>query len=179
MAAVASLGLLANLAAFALLRPGAGESIGVRSASLEVLADLLGSLGVLGAAIVLQLTGWRYADPLVAVGIAAFVLPRTWRLARHALRILLQAAPEGVDSGDLQRALGSVAGVLDVHDVHVWTLTSGMDVASAHLTIADGTELASVLTAARDRLHDEYGIEHATLQVEPHGSDADCRDVGW
>jgi cobalt-zinc-cadmium efflux system protein len=171
MVIVAAAGLAANIAAFALLRSAASGSIAVRGAYLEVLADLAGSVGVLAAGITMAATGWRWVDPLIAVGVAAFILPRTWRLAGDALRVLTQAAPAGLDLAAVRGELARVPGVRDVHDLHVWTLTTGMDVASAHLAIEPAADLASVLVGARERLHDGYGIEHATLQVEPAGAD--------
>ncbi|MFG3423090.1 cation diffusion facilitator family transporter [Micromonospora sp. NPDC049460] len=179
MLAVAVLGLLANVAAFALLRSGAKESINMQGAYLEVLGDLLGSLGVIGAALLIAVTDWWWADPLVAVAIGLFILPRTWRLGRAALRILVQAAPEHLEVARVHDRLAAVPGVAEVHDLHVWTLTSGMEVASAHLTMAPGAEVGAVLTAARTALHEDFQIEHATLQIEPGASPGACGSVEW
>ncbi|MFI7023723.1 cation diffusion facilitator family transporter [Micromonospora sp. NPDC049900] len=176
---VATLGLLANLVAFALLRPGARESINLRGAYLEVLADLLGSLGVIAAAALTALTGWWWTDPLVAVAIGAFILPRTWRLGRAAVRILVQAAPEHLQVTAVHDRLAAVPGVADVHDLHVWTLTSGMEVASAHLATAEGAEVGAVLRAARTALREDFDITHATLQIEPATSAGACGTVEW
>ncbi|MER7456338.1 cation diffusion facilitator family transporter [Micromonospora sp. NPDC126480] len=179
MLAVATLGLLANLIAFALLRPGAKESINLQGAYLEVLGDLLGSLGVIAAALIITATDWWWVDPLVAVAIGLFILPRTWRLGRAALRILVQAAPEHLQVTAVHDRLVAVPGVAEVHDLHVWTLTSGMEVASAHLTIAPGADVAAVLAAARTLLRDEFRIEHATLQIEPGAAAGTCGAVEW
>ncbi|HEX5595368.1 MAG TPA: cation diffusion facilitator family transporter [Micromonosporaceae bacterium] len=179
MLIVAVAGLLANIGAFALLRSAAEESINVHGAYLEVLGDLLGSVGVIVAAILIALTDWWWADPLVAVAIGLFILPRTWRLARAAIRILVQAAPAHLDVAAVRDRLAAVPGVADVHDLHVWTLTSGMEVASAHLTINPGTEVGPVLTAARLALQNEFQIEHATLQVEPDTSPGACARTDW
>lgn len=179
MLVVAILGLLANIVAFALLRPGAQESINIQGAYLEVLGDLLGSLGVIAAALVIAGTGWWWADPLVAVAIGLFILPRTWRLGRAALRILVQAAPEHLKVTAVHDRLVAVSGVSDVHDLHIWTLTSGMEVASAHLTIAPAADLGTVLGAARSALKEDFRIEHATIQVEPAPTSGDCGSVGW
>jgi cobalt-zinc-cadmium efflux system protein len=176
MLAVAIAGLLANVVAFALLRSGAKESINVRGAYLEVLGDLLGSVGVILAAVVIALTDWWYADPIVAVAVGVFILPRTWRLARAAVRILVQAAPAHVDVAAVQERLAAVPGVCDVHDLHVWTLTSGMDVASAHLTLDRDAQVGPVLVEAREALHDDFDIAHATLQVEPAEA---CEQTAW
>ncbi|ASW56171.1 cation diffusion facilitator family transporter [Plantactinospora sp. KBS50] len=179
MLAVATLGLVANLVAFALLRSAARESINMRGAYVEVLGDLLGSLGVIVAAGTIEVTGWWWADPVVAVGIGLFILPRTWRLGRAALRILVQAAPEHLDVPAVRARLCRVPGVADVHDLHVWTLTSGMEVASAHLAVRPGTEVGDVLTAARSALHEEFRIDHATLQVEPDARPDGCGSTDW
>ncbi|MFY1651394.1 cation diffusion facilitator family transporter [Solwaraspora sp. WMMB762] len=179
MLVVAVAGLLANIVAFALLRQGARESLNVRGAYLEVLGDLLGSVGVLVAATVIATTGWWYADPLVAVGVGVFILPRTWRLARAALRILVQAAPEHVEVARVRSRLATVPGVCDVHDLHVWTLTPGMEVASAHLAVTPSADVGTVLRDARTALHDEFGIEHATLQIEPLAPADSCGPADW
>ena len=175
----ASLGLLANIAAFFLLRKGSAESLNVRGAYLEVLADLIGSIGVLISGAVTLLFGWRYADPIIGVAIGLFVLPRTWTLARRSLRILFQHAPERVDVAEMSGALGGLAGVAEVHDLHVWTLTSGMEVASAHLIVCDGADQAVVLRSAQDLLATHYRIEHATLQLESRGASSTCHQLSW
>ncbi|MGK5742137.1 cation diffusion facilitator family transporter [Micromonospora sp. URMC 103] len=179
MLAVAVLGLLANVGAFALLRSGARESINVQGAYVEVLGDLLGSLGVIGAAALIAVTDWWWADPVVAVAIGVFILPRTWRLGRAAVRILVQAAPEHLQVTAVHDRLAAVPGVAGVHDLHVWTLTSGMEVASAHLTMAPDAEVGAVLAAARSALHEDFHIEHATLQIEPGAAPGACGPVEW
>ena len=180
MLIVAVGGLLVNIVAFLLLRSGAQESINVRGAYLEVVGDLLGSVGVIVAAAIIGLTGWSYADPIVAVLVALMILPRTFALGRSAVRILVQAAPERLDVGVVRDRLAQVPGVCDVHDLHVWTLTSGMDVASAHLSLEPAAELGTVLASAREALHEDFDIDHATLQVEPVGADGgSCGPAGW
>ncbi|ADD41902.1 cation diffusion facilitator family transporter [Stackebrandtia nassauensis] len=176
---VASFGLIANLVSLSLLRSGAKESLNVRGAYFEVMGDLLGSIGVIAAAIVIATTGWYYADPIIAMAMAAFILPRAAKLGRDALRILLQTAPAHLDLKAVTRSLADVDGVEDVHDLHVWTLTSGMDVASAHLSISADAVLGEVLAAARQRLETDYDIKHATLQVEPSASDKACEQPSW
>ncbi|QFZ22995.1 cation diffusion facilitator family transporter [Saccharothrix syringae] len=177
LAAVA--GLAANLVSFFVLRDGAKENINVRGAYLEVLADLIGSVGVLLSGLVTLLFGWRYADPVMGVAIGLFVLPRTYKLAASALRILFQHAPERLDVAEVLAELGRLPGVAEAHDLHVWTLTSGMEVASAHLTTCDDADPAQVLKAAQDMLAARYHIEHATLQVEPGDSAHRCREIPW
>lgn len=178
MLVVAVLGLVVNLVAFALLRQGSKESLNIEGAYLEVLADTLGSVGVILAAIAVAALGWWWADPTIGALIGAWILPRTWRLGRKAIRVLLQAAPDGFDLDGLHRDLAAIDGVVDVHDLHVWTLTSEMDAASAHLVATDGTDHHSVLDQARDLLAHRYGIAHGTFQVEPE-SHAGCDDVTW
>jgi cobalt-zinc-cadmium efflux system protein len=175
---VASLGLAANLVAFGLLRRGAGESLNVEGAYLEIVSDTIGSVGVIVGAAVMQVTGWLWIDPLVGVAIGVFILPRTWRLAGRAVRILVQAAPPGTDLDAMAADLGTLEGVVDVHDLHVWTLTSEMEVASAHLMVTAGTDHHAVLDQARDLLRIRYRIDHATVQVEPDTHEG-CDDISW
>ncbi|QUQ71181.1 cation diffusion facilitator family transporter [Kutzneria sp. CA-103260] len=175
----AVVGLAINATAFLLLREGAKESLNLRGAYLEVLSDLIGSVGVLISGLITLTTGWRYADPVIAVAIGLFVLPRTWGLAKRALRILFQHAPERVDVEQLRVDLTALDGVTEAHDVHVWTLTSGMEVASAHLAVAPTAVPADVLVRAQKLLADDYSLEHATVQVEPREATGKCRDLTW
>lgn len=175
---VATLGLAANLLAFWLLREGSKESINVEGAYLEVLADTVGSVGVILGALAIRATGWTWIDPVIGVAIGLWVVPRTWRLASRALRILIQAAPEGMDMERLRGSLADLSGVVDVHDLHAWTLTSDMEVVSAHLMVSNDADPHAVLDQARDLLQSEYGIGHATLQVEPEDHRG-CADVTW
>ena len=176
--AAAVAGLVANLVAFALLRESARESLNVEGAYLEVLADTVGSILVITAAVLMGVTGWTWPDSAVGVAIAVWIVPRTLRLAGRAVRILVQAAPPGTDLEAMHADLAAVAGVVDVHDLHVWTLTSDMEVASAHLMVRTGTDHHAVLDRARDLLRDDYGIGHATLQVEPDDHRG-CEEVAW
>jgi cobalt-zinc-cadmium efflux system protein len=178
MLVVAIVGLVANVVAFGLLRNGSKASLNVRGAYLEVMSDLLGSLGVILAAVVLQVTGWEWVDPVVGVAIGLFILPRAWRLGAQAVRILVQAAPVGTDLTAIEAQLQAIDGVVDVHDLHVWTLTSEMDVASVHLMVRDGTDAHGVLDRARVVLRDGHGIGHATLQVEPDTHEG-CDELAW
>ncbi len=178
MLIVAVAGLVVNVVGWRLLRSGAQESINVKGAYLEVLADLAGSVGVIAAALIMITTGWPYADPLIAALIGLFILPRAWQLGRQALRILVQAAPPGLDLEQLRSDLTSIAGVVDVHDLHVWTLTSEMDVATVHLMTENDTDPHQVLDRARTVLQDRYHLAHATLQVEPETHEG-CSEVAW
>ncbi|MBF6133965.1 cation transporter [Nocardia otitidiscaviarum] len=176
---VGALGMVANIASALLLRSGAKESLNVRGAYLEVFADLIGSVGVLISAAITLTTGWRYADMIIGVAIGLWVLPRTWVLARRSLRILFQHSPENLDVEQIAAALHTVPGVADVHDLHVWTLTSGMEVASAHITVAGGHTGDDVLRAAQHVLAHDFHIEHATLQVEGADSARRCAELSW
>ncbi|UTM39901.1 cation diffusion facilitator family transporter (plasmid) [Rhodococcus pyridinivorans] len=176
---VAVVGLTMNVISFLLLRAGAKESINVRGAYLEVLADMLGSVGVLISGVVTIVFGWRYADPLIGVAIGLFVLPRAYNLGRHAIGILLQQAPKSIDITEVNAALNALPGVHESHDLHVWTLTSGMEVASAHLVIESDADSTAVLAAAQTLLAERFGLEHATLQVEPHDGEGHCRELSW
>ena len=178
MLVIAVAGLAANLVAFALLRQGSKESLNVEGAYLEVLADTVGSVGVIVGAIVLEVTGWAWVDPLVGVAIGLWIVPRTLRLGGQAVRILIQAAPPGTDLSAIEADLVADVDVVDVHDLHVWTLTSDMEVASAHLVVRAGADQHGVLDRARDLLRDRYGIDHATLQVEPEDHRG-CDEVAW
>lgn len=178
MLVVAVIGLVANVVAFALLRAGSKESLNVEGAYLEVLSDLVGSVGVIAAAVAIAVTDWAWVDPAVGVAIGVFILPRTWRLGAQAVRILVQAAPPGFDLAGLEASLRGLDGVVDVHDLHVWTLTSEMDVASVHLMVCDGTDSHAVLDRARVLMRDEHGIDHATLQVEPD-THKGCDELAW
>lgn len=175
---VGVIGLAVNVVAFALLRQGAQESLNVRGAYFEVVADMLGSVGVIVAALVMWVTNWGWVDPVIGAGIGLFILPRAWRLGRDALRVLVQAAPEGVDLPAITAALSSIDGVADVHDLHVWTLTSEMDVLTAHLGVSAGIDSQQVLAHARKVLADQFHLLHATLQVETAGNH-DCEQMTW
>jgi cobalt-zinc-cadmium efflux system protein len=177
MTAVAVGGLAVDIVAWRLLRSGADESLNVEGAYVEVVADLIGSIGVLAGAVIIAATGWVVVDPIVGAAIGLFILPRAWRLARKALRILIQAAPESVDLEELSGRLGSIPSVRDVHDLHVWTLASDMDVATVHLVTDDRADLHPVLDEAR-RILQDVGIAHTTLQVEPD-SHRGCNELAW
>lgn len=164
---VAVVGLVVNLISFRLLTAGSKESINLRGAYLEVLGDLLGSAGVIVAAIVIYTTGWPYADPIVGAAIGLFILPRTWTLTAQALRILMQVAPPGMDVDEIRRRIVELPGVRDVHDLHVWTLTSGLECATGHVVVADGADYHDVLDRVLTLLADDYGITHVTVQCEP------------
>ena len=174
MLVVGALGLAANLLVLWWMQAARGESLNLEGARLEVLADTLGSIGVLVAAVIVQTTGFDLADTLVGIGIALFVLPRTVRLGRQAVRVLLQTAPEHIDPREVTAELSRLPHVLEAHDVHVWTLTSGLEVATAHLRLDAALDAATshdVLDAAHGLLRDRHGVDHATIQLEPPSHD--------
>jgi cobalt-zinc-cadmium efflux system protein len=177
-----ALGLVGNLAALAVLTrggPGANgsrhkerhqQSLNLRGAMLEVMGDALGSVAVLGAALVMLTTGWRQADPVASLVIAALIVPRALALLREAAHVLLEGVPRGVDAAEVHRVLCAVPGVHDVHDLHLWTITAGRHAVSAHLVVDEARSLhcgdASVLDAATLELSQHFGLTHSTLQIE-------------
>ena len=178
MLVVGALGLVVNLVCLALLRGGAQESINVKGAYVEVMADAAGSVGVLVAGLLVGLTGNGQWDTVVAVAIGVFVAVRAVPLGRQVLAVLGQHAPEDVDLDAVVRDLEGVPGVADVHDLHAWTLTSGMNVATAHLVLSVGADAQSVLAGAQASLREAHGIQHATLQVEVSPA-RECHEATW
>ncbi|HEX3175975.1 MAG TPA: cation diffusion facilitator family transporter [Methylomirabilota bacterium] len=166
MAAVAMAGLGVNLVGIWLLRRGAGESLNVRAAYLEVLNDAFSSLAVLAAAGVVLVTGLTVADPLASAAIALLIVPRTWGLLRQAVNVLLEGTPAHLELAEIEAAMTAVAGVRRVHDLHVWTLTSGREAMSAHVVVADVRESERLLQALHALLHARFGIDHTTIQLE-------------
>ena len=166
MLGVAAFGLVANAVSLWLLRGGQRHSLNLRGAYLEVWGDLLGSVAVLAAAAVIALTGLQVADPIASALIGLLILPRTWRLLREAVDVLLEAAPEGVDLAEVRRHLVETPGVADVHDLHAWTITSGLPVLSAHIVVDRGADAGKVLDGLGACLAGHFDIEHSTFQLE-------------
>jgi cobalt-zinc-cadmium efflux system protein len=166
MLGIAAIGLGANLLGLLLLRRGARESLNVRAAYLEVLSDALGSLVVILAAIVIGLTGATWVDAAASAAIGLVILPRTWGLMRQAVRILMEGAPPHLDLRDLEQAMRASHGVRAVHDLHVWTVTSGREALSAHVRVEDLADGRHVLGDLQRLLRDRFGIEHVTVQLE-------------
>ncbi len=166
MAAVAALGLTVNLTAAWLLHRGARESLTVRAAYLEVLGDALSSVAALVAAAVVITTGWTGADPLASAVIVVLILPRSWSLLRQAVNVLLEGTPAHLSLTEIEAAMTQVAGVRRVHDLHVWTLTSGREAMSAHVIVDDVRESERLLGALHAVLHARFGIDHTTMQLE-------------
>ncbi len=175
MLVVACVGLAANLAAMKLLAAGAGESLNVKGAYLEVWSDMLGSLGVIAGAALIHFTGWTWVDPVVALLLGLWVLPRTWILLRQAVHVLMQGVPAGLDVDAVRAAMLAVPDVAAVHDLHVWALGSREPILTAHVVLCDGSEAPdAVRTRVAEALHAGFAIEHATLQVEARH----CGDEG-
>lgn len=170
MLAVAAVGLLVNLVGIWVLHRSSGESLNMKGAYLEVVSDLLGSVGVIVAAGVMWATGWYYADPIFSVVIGLFILPRTWGLMKQAVYVLLEATPAHINLSEVEAVLVRVEGVASVHDLHVWTITSGIDALSVHLVLAapGGTaaDADAVTVRASAVLKETFGIAHTTIQVE-------------
>jgi len=162
-------GLAGNTASLALLRHGPAESLNLRGAFLEVLNDLLGSAAVLVAGAVIWFAGFQRADAIASGVVGVLILPRTWKLLREALDVLLEATPKGVDLAEIRRHMLDERGVVDVHDLHAWTITSGMPVLSAHIVVADPSSSGQVLDRLCDCLRGHFDIDHSTIQVEPAG----------
>lgn len=169
MLVVAIFGLIVNLVSMRLLMAGKDKSLNVKGAYLEVWADMLGSIGVIAGALAIRFTGWLWVDPVVAVGIGLWVLPRTWILLRDTANVLLEGVPAGISLPDVRSALTRVPGVEDVHDLHVWSMSTTDASCTAHLRISGGDEDA-IRMAAADVLKQSFGIEHVTIQTErkPH-----------
>lgn len=165
-------GLFANLVSLAVLLRGRRESLNVRGAFLEVLADALGSLAVLVSAAIVTGTGWQLADPVASLVIGLMIVPRTLRLAREALDVLLESAPRDVDLAEVRKHILSVEGVEDLHDLHMWTITSGLPVLSVHVVVARVPDAAAherILHDLQECLGGHFAVEHCTFQLEPRG----------
>ncbi|MGW5421184.1 cation diffusion facilitator family transporter [Streptomyces sp. NPDC003943] len=171
--AFAVIGLVANIVSLSLLMRGQKESLNVRGAYLEVLADALGSVTVIVAAGIILLTGWQYADPIASILIGLMIVPRTIKLLRETLDVLLEAAPKGVDMAEVRAHILALPGVEDVHDLHAWTITSGMPVLSAHVVVTqdvlDSVGHEKMLHDLQGCLGSHFDVEHCTFQLEPAG----------
>lgn len=176
MLAVAVGGLAVNAASALVLSRGVEESLNRSAALRHVVADALGSVGAIAAALVILTTGWRYADPLVSVLIAVLVLASSRTILRDSLRVLLEEAPSGIDVGELGRRMVGVQGVREVHDLHVWTITSGFPALAAHVLVGAGQDCHETRRALERMLRGEFAIEHTTLQVD-HESESELLSI--
>ncbi|MEO6471806.1 MAG: cation diffusion facilitator family transporter [Aeromicrobium sp.] len=167
------IGLFINVIGILLLRAGAKESLNVRGAYLEVVGDALGSFAVIVAAILISTLGWYLADPVASLLIAAMIVPRALSLLHDVSQVLLEGTPKDVDLGELRAHIKGMDGVQDVHDLHVWTITSGMPIMSAHVVVEDSvTDMGQaevVLDRLRSCLSEHFDVEHSTFQIEPQG----------
>ncbi|MCC5071334.1 cation diffusion facilitator family transporter [Xanthomonas campestris] len=173
MLLIAGLGLVINLIAMKLLHAGSGESLNVKGAYLEVWSDMLGSVAVIIGALLIRWTGWQWIDPVLAVLIGLWVLPRTWVLLREAINVLLEGVPKGIDLAQVQQALTSHPGVEDVHDLHVWALASSTPALTAHVVVGETIDRDRLRQTLGELLHDRFDIAHVTLQVESGDCGAD------
>jgi cobalt-zinc-cadmium efflux system protein len=173
MLGVAVAGGIANAAALLILRGGQAESLNIRGAYLEVVGDLLGSVAVVVAAIIIALTGYTRADSIASIAIVLLIVPRAWSLLRDVVDVLLEATPRGVDLDQVRAHIVRIPAVVDVHDLHAWTITSGVPVLSAHITVnADcirNGRSGEVLDQLAECLGDHFDVEHCTFQIEPEG----------
>lgn len=169
MLAVAAGGLAVNVAGLLILRKGRGENLNVLGAWLHVLMDTLGSVGAMTAGLLIWLFGWDWIDPAMSIAISVLIAFSGWHLVREALSVLMESTPRGIDVDAVRTALLEIEGAESVHDLHVWTLTQGMDSLSAHVVARANCPYRDLLEAARRVLHDRFGIEHVTIQIDPPG----------
>ena len=170
MLVVASLGLVVNLISMRLLASGAASSLNMKGAYLEVWADMLGSVGVIGGAALIMLTGWTWVDPVVAIGIGLWVLPRTWVLLKNTTHILLEGVPKGLSLPAVRATIASVPGVAEVHDLHLWGNGSDDVNGSVHVSLKEGQVFETVRLGVSEQMKALHGIDHATVQIEEGGS---------
>jgi cobalt-zinc-cadmium efflux system protein len=169
MMVVAVIGLAVNLAGMIILQRSAGENLNMQGALRHVLADLLGSVGVIVAALLIVLTGYRVADPIVSVFIGVLVLFSSWKLLRDSVNILLESSPPGIDAEEIGQKMASADGVEEVHDLHVWTVTSGFPALTAHVLVGKEDDCHQKRRELEEMLDEEFGIDHTTLQVDHVG----------
>lgn len=175
MLVIAAGGLMVNLAMLAILAGGRFESLNLHGAWLHVLTDTLGSVGAIAAAALIWLYGWNWIDPAISIVIGLLVIYSGWRLVLESVAVLMESAPRGIDVDQVRDTLAAASGVLAVHDLHVWTITSGFDALSAHVVVAENILPGPLLSEIRERLHERFGIDHITIQIEPEGFDESRR----
>jgi cobalt-zinc-cadmium efflux system protein len=169
MLGVAAVGLVINIIGMYILRAGSKESLNMKGAYFEVLSDMLTSIGVIIAGIIMLTTGWYYADPIISAGIGLFILPRTWALLKDAVGVLIEGTPADVDIAALRESLGKIEGVMGVHDLHVWSLTSGVNAMSVHTVITGDDQHDAVMTRVHEYATKNFKISHVTVQTECQG----------
>lgn len=166
MLMIAAIGLLVNIIGMLILRKDSGQSLNMKGAYFEVLSDMLTSIGVIIAGIIMLTTGWYYADPLLSAGIGLFILPRTWRLLKEATGVLLEGTPSDVDIDKLRKALLETKDIISVHDLHVWSLTSGINAMSVHVVVRNSVAKNEMLTTLSKLITENFTISHTTIQLE-------------
>ncbi len=166
MLLVAVAGLLVNLWCMLILSKAAGESLNIRGAYLEVFSDALGSLGAIVAGVIILFTGWYLADPLIGLGIGLFVIPRAFNLLNEALNVLLEGVPRGINADEVRKTLKALPYVVEVHDLHLWTITSGMHAMSGHVMVSNLNNYCDILGEIQRTMHNRFDIEHCTIQLE-------------
>lgn len=177
MLIVAIGGLIVNLISMRLLTDSAEKSLNAKAAYLEVFSDMISSAGVIVTSIVMMNTGWYIADPLLSAFLAVFILWRTWGLLKESIDILMENAPEHVNLQELTAAIAAVPGVVAVHDLHVWTITSGMISMSGHVAIQENADPESILDQLKELLEHKYEIDHTTIQLERENKARKCNDI--
>ena len=166
MLLIASAGLIINLIGMKLLSEGSEHSLNMKGAYLEVFSDMLGSIGVIVASLLIMFKGWEIADPIASVAMGLFILPRTWHLLKQVTHVLLEGTPSHIEISDVEQELLKIDGVNAVHDTHIWTITSGIDSMTAHVEIADFSDGNEILIKIKKVLVDKFGIIHSTIQLE-------------
>jgi cobalt-zinc-cadmium efflux system protein len=174
MLSIAAGGLAINIAGLIILHGGRSESLNLHGAWLHLLTDALGSVATLLAGGLIWLRGWTWVDPAASILIGLLVIYSSWNLLKQAIAILMESTPAHLDVDEVRSAMAGVPGAGEVHDLHIWTITSGMISLSAHVVLAEGSDSAALLDGLRETLHDRFGIDHMTIQIEPDGQQA-CR----
>lgn len=169
MLGIAAIGLVINIVGMFILRAGSKESLNMKGAYFEVLSDMLTSIGVIIAGIIMLTTGWYYADPLISAGIGLFILPRTWALLKESVGVLLEGTPTDVNLENLRDSLTKIEGVAGIHDLHVWSLTSGVNAMSVHAVLMSDDQHDAVMTRVHDFVTKNFKISHVTVQTECDG----------
>ncbi|MBI0477096.1 cation transporter [Sphingomonas sp. MA1305] len=176
MMIVAAIGLVVNLVSMRLLTAGKDASFNVKGAYLEVWADMIGSVGVILGALAIRFTGFTWIDPIVAVAIGLWVLPRTWILLRDTTNVLLEGVPSGLDLGEVRRSIGAVPGVANLHDLHIWSMSNEEVSCTVHVVLAEGAPVDDTRAAVQMLLRDKFDIEHSTVQTERSAAACDAGD---
>lgn len=169
MIIVAGIGLVVNIIGMIIIRKDSNESLNMKGAYLEVLSDMLTSIGVIIAGVVMLTTGWYYADPIISAAIGLLIFPRTWQILKEAVNVLLEGTPKDVNIDDLRTALENIPGVKSLHDLHVWSLTSGVNAMSSHVVVKEGENINALLKALSDKAATDFKIGHTTFQIETEG----------